>query len=751
MIKCKTCMAVSVDGAGDIDVSMACAACGDNNFEVDIETYLCGSGPFSVVPGMRDAQVRAMREIVDHNNTQPLLLEAEVGTGKTMAYLVAGVFGRQSVLVATSSKNLQNQIAEKEMPKIAAAYKLTTGKDLFWTVIKGKKNYICKRMVPQKVKSQAREAKKALDTWLAAEDVRLQNGEKLTHLFESMPEIARREFQRTTSVDVCTASCQFANSCGYRKAKDAEANGATVVITNHHLLIAWYRAARFQEATLPPQLRHLVVIDEAHEFAEAARDGLGISVSMRTIRNTVTLMIMAVQTMIDEYGTSTPSVFNPTQFDAAVDELLTFARLVRREAVMVDKLTDRDSFVSAITKIAGGMQACLSSAKIVGRVNGLTDAAAVAYISRFCAADEEDVDAAAQDEEGAEDDVLDRTLRNTINDMERLASTLALGDALTSGYIVSMVADKEDTIITCSPTNLSIGGFKMESQSVHLPNAPSPTGEYPSMFVLTSGTLLGCGSDRTVHLRYDYTNMLFNQGEEPKIVEIKSPFDYKNQMACYYPKDGNMHPSVARSNPEKYYSTVVEHTEDVLKITDGFALILVTSYSAMNEIKSRIKWNGVIVAQNDYESAGAATDEYVKLAKSARRDKSAGPVLIGVQSFWRGVSIEGNLLVNVVIPKMDFQVPTDPIVEVRGKLDSNYFQNGSVQYAYTQMTQGVGRLIRTKSDYGIVSIFDARLKGSKWGETIWRRLAVSKRYTSDLDLIEKTYNEMRRFYDPDNA
>lgn len=722
MIQCKTCHHVSAGSNEDIRVAGACPGCGDTKFAVDIEHYLDGESVFSTVPSAREPQQQALAALVEHDDPYtPLLLEAEVGTGKTLAYLVAGVFHHGSVLVATSSKNLQSQIAHKEMPRIAASYRLTHGKELTWTVLQGKNNYVCKLQVPEKVSVKDRKAKRELDNWIINEDTAFDAGSKTTHMIETLPEEVRIAFGKQIRLDKCSgATCPYADSCGYWAAKRAITDKANVVITNHSLLVAWYKGAKMQ-AAMPSELRRLNVIDEAHEFADNARSGLSTEVSFAAAQKELLSIITIMISLMDTQHHMTFSM-DFTPYEAAMDNMVLIAQRVRRDPLVLDDLVDAAELRQTI------MEAGL---KLNSLYSIMREWLQMCSMKRSQVEEEDPMDDASLDD--ADDQQHGAALRLAFNE---LINTLKYSANTNATHIITLEARGQDTVIVATPASLVIGGLKLQSLEP-LPDETKP------LFVLTSGTLIGCGDNKIAHLEYDYGTMLSGDGG-PKIVEIKSPFDYRAQSACFYPNSPKLNPKLP---PSAYYPALCACVEDLLEITNGFALVLVTSYTAMNELKAGVVWPGQLICQSDYHNASEATAAYLHAADMAMDvPGSPGPVLVGAQSFWRGVSIEGPRLVQVIIPKMDFQVPTDPLVKLRGASDDNYFMNGSVQYAYTQMAQGVGRLIRTVKDYGIISILDPRLRGSKWGLLIWKRLVCSSRYTDNIDLIKQAFQKMKEKY-----
>ena len=210
---------------------------------------------------------------------------------------------------------------------------------------------------------------------------------------------------------------------------------------------------------------------------------------------------------------------------------------------------------------------------------------------------------------------------------------------------------------------------------------------------------------------------------------IASPFDYERQMEVYIPKDTKDPSSM------EFLEDVLEFMEKVIKKTKGHCFLLFTSYSSLNYTYNKIKkyFNKneyTLIKQNDYPR-----HEMIEIFKNSK-----SPVLFGTDSFWEGVDVQGEQLKSVIIVKLPFKVPNDPVTEaiienIREK-GKNPFNDYQVPQAVIKFKQGVGRLIRSKEDRGIIVIFDNRIIKKSYGKKFLKVLPKNVTVKNRDEILE---------------
>ena len=221
--------------------------------------------------------------------------------------------------------------------------------------------------------------------------------------------------------------------------------------------------------------------------------------------------------------------------------------------------------------------------------------------------------------------------------------------------------------------------------------------------------------------------------ENPKKIDekiVKSPFDYEKQMKVYIPED-----ALDPTNTE-FMRDLEGFVEEVIKSTKGHCFLLFTSYSTLNFLYSRLKTRlsqkeYTLIRQNDFPR-----HEMIEIFKNSKN-----PVLFGTDSFWEGVDVQGDQLKSVIITKLPFKVPNDPvteaIIENIKRNGQNPFNDYQVPQAVIKFKQGVGRLIRSKSDSGNIIILDNRVIKKMYGKKFLAALPRNKIVGSKNEILER--------------
>jgi ATP-dependent DNA helicase DinG len=231
--------------------------------------------------------------------------------------------------------------------------------------------------------------------------------------------------------------------------------------------------------------------------------------------------------------------------------------------------------------------------------------------------------------------------------------------------------------------------------------------------VLTSATLAVDG-------RFDYLKRELGLPENTLDAVLGSPFDYRNQALLYVPR------ALPQPNDERYLNAVCPEIERILRMTQGRAFVLCTSYRSLREISSQLMGTLPYPCKTQEDLPRARLIEWFKSTPNA--------VLFATATFWEGVDVPGEALSCVIIDKLPFASPDDPVVQARTERmkaqNEDWFNGFVLPKAILALKQGFGRLIRTKSDTGVVAILDKRLLTMRYGEVVLRSLPPARRIQS---------------------
>ncbi|MBA2448855.1 MAG: DEAD/DEAH box helicase family protein [Chloroflexi bacterium] len=638
------------------------------------------------------AEQRQMLEAVAeaYNDGETLLVEAGTGTGKSLAYLLPSLYfavvNRRRVVVSTNTINLQDQLRDKDLPDLLRA----TGLAARVSVLKGRGNYLCLRRWLSLL--DARELSPAermllIKTllWLP----RTESGDRAELRLSAEEEEA---WSRLAAVaESCSPSrCSFhrEGTCFVARARRA-AEDAHLLIVNHSLLLADLLAGR----SVLPEYCHLVV-DEAHHLENEATVQLGRRISEREVTRRLTELATKVGR---EWVGLLPD---------AVAALRQSASSATTEA-LAERLGQQGH--EQIAGIRAGLQPLFQSLRAfladhTRRGEGGPSAVRVTPASRAQPAWSQ-VDIVWADA-GRDFLLLERTLAELVGKLEEgprgderlaraaaeLADQLAFWDAARihlNGVIAEgdpntiawlNVGLGDDLAINAAP--LHVGTILRDELFAGLDSA-----------VLTSATLTTQGSFRYVRERLGL--------DDARELIVGSPFDYAASTLIYLPTDA---PEPGQVN----YQRVVERVIlDVAAELRGRTLVLFTSHSQLRAtygaLRDRLDAQQVVPL-----GQGVGGSSRSRLLETFR--SGAACVLMGTSSFWEGVDVVGDALSCLIMARLPFALPTDPIVEARSEQFDDPFSEYSLPQAVLRFRQGFGRLIRSRTDRGVMIVLDGRLR-----------------------------------------
>jgi len=609
-----------------------------------------------------------------------LLAEAGTGTGKTLAYLVPAILSGQRVLVSTGTKNLQDQIFYKDLPDLRNAL----GVDFRATYMKGRGNYLCLHRFATVCAEAAGAllplAESSVIRQIAEWADRTETGDRAE--IEDLPDnLAVWNDVAATSENCIGTECPAYQECFVTKMRQRAAE-SDVVIVNHHLLCADAAVRQSAYGEVIPACA-VAVIDEAHQLEDVATQYFGIAVSNHRLDELYHDGRRFVA------GDAAPA----TELEeASVRELLDLLDGVRSDAhLFFDALAPAAVSGERTRVTADTLSGVAEPARRLGRRLG--DLAAAA--SRL-AEPSGSTDLAALGRRAEE-------LRT------ELAFLLAAGDAV---YVYFVERRGRGLFLRAAPIDVSniireLLIERMEST------------------VLTSATL-------TVDASFAYVRGRLGIADATEL-RLPSEFDYREQAILYLPREM---PPPSHSG---FTAAVAREVTALLRITRGRAFVLFTSYANLRDVHARLD------PTLPYPLLVQGASPRSVLLREFRATPNA--VLLATSSFWQGVDVAGDALSCVVIDKLPFASPGDPLTAARMEQiemeGGNPFSDYQVPLAILTLLQGLGRLLRHRTDRGVLALLDPRLRTKGYGRRFLDSLPPAP-VTRDLMPVA-------RFFDPANS
>lgn len=618
-----------------------------------------------VIPGYtaRPSQL-AMAEMVEQSlaNEGVALIEAGTGTGKTFAYLVPALLSGKRVVIATGTRALQDQIAQRDVPRLEEAL----GIKLPVAILKGLGNYVCLRRYEELLQSADSVGRPDIVRHLPllTDFVRKSESGDRTEL-PSVPEEAPIwGFVESGSDTRIGPRCPFHDRCFITKARKA-AEEARVVIVNHHLFFADLALKSRGANVIPPY--DAVVFDEAHQVADVMTQFFGVSIStskidrlIRDIDRTVSSLRLASE--ISDRLLRTVLLTASDLFDAAG---VLDGKRSRSEGRAPLSSEDREQMRDELFSLEAALEA------LGAHVRGMID-----------------------EDERSHDALLQATRR--IDDTRNDLLTVLEGGY---GLVVWIESRGRQTILGASPVDVA-RHFREEVLT------------RTRSLVLTSATLQAGET-------FDFTRReLGIEGEVDELI-LPSPFDYPTQAALYVPE-------LPDPREPGFMKEAAREVGELVKASRGGAFVLTTSFRAMTELSRALT---VML-----ERAGLDVLVQGDMPKHALLDRFRSQehaVLFATQGFWEGVDVPGRALRLVVLDRVPFDVPSDPLIRARCERleaeERSAFKDYLLPSAALTLKQGFGRLVRSETDRGVVALLDGRLRTKGYGKVLLRGLPPARR------------------------
>jgi len=695
----------------------------------------------------RPQQLRMLEAVVGAFNEQTTLtVEAGTGTGKSLAYLLPAIEwstrNRERVVVSTHTINLQEQLIKKDLPFLTAHL----GHECTAALVKGRGNYLCRRKASQV------EAQGALliedEQQRELQEILAWAGRTSEGSLSDLAVRPRREVweQVVSENDNCLrARCPFYSTCFFYTARRVAAK-ADIIVVNHHLLMADLSlreeiASYTQNAVLPPARR--IIVDEAHHLGDVATDYFGARLSYHAIERS----FGRLQSLRHQAKGLLPALLSTLKSIATVDDQplaqgaarwIEHRLLPGRESLLID---GEQTFL----ELLAGLEEVLGREITAGaddKIRIVPSFRVLPYwgelersLVRFGTA----LGDFAQDVDGVSQRI-DQMSEESSKQLLFLDTELRALQGRIAGFgaaLLDFVGDDENTCRWIEARHRSRTG-----KSITFHSAPVDVGpllrkalfeQFPTV-VLTSATL-------AVDRRFDYLHdkLGLRQLSDPgrvRTLQLDSPFDFARQALFAVPRD------LPEPNDPRYEATTHEAIGEALRATQGGTFVLFTAYGALNRavaaLAQSMRAEGLnILQQGD-------TNRHLLLNRFVQDPRA---VLFATDSFWEGVDVRGDALRCVIITRLPFRVPTEPIeqarVEAITERGGNAFNEHTVPQAVIKLKQGFGRLIRSRTDRGAVVLLDSRVVNKRYGRLFLDSLPPARRLIAERTTV---YAALRQFF-----
>lgn len=629
----------------------------------------------------REGQIKMAEAIARaFTDKKHLIVEAGTGTGKTLAYLVpaiaASIAKKKRIIISTGTKNLQEQLMEKDIPFLQ---KILPTK-FSAAYMKGRSNYACLYRLHKSDDQPILDGLDEIDHFKEvrewSRETRTGDRAELTYLPENLSFWNRINAKSETCIG---QKCADFEPCFITRMR-VGAESADIVIVNHHLFFADLNVRGNQFGKVLPDYG-AVIFDEAHLIEDIAADYFGFQVSNfridELIRDAGDLPISdAITTSAIMRSSARISGFSEQFWMRFHDARGNDGRFPLLADAFSHRGSDGDDRLSALGEAYHALDEAL------GRLETEVDL----YSDKLPEAES----------------VVKRT-RQTRFDLDFIVKQAD------RNYVYWLERRGRGVFLQASPVDVSALLQEKLFDKVET-------------CILTSATLSANGSFNFIRDRLG-----LSAGKTSSLV-APSSFDYEKQAIIYLPK------GMPDPRAPEFSRVAASEIENILHVTSGHAFVLCTSNSSMTALYE------LVSSRIGYPCFLQGTMSKTGLLERFRSTPNA--VLFATSSFWQGVDVRGDQLSCVIIDKLPFAVPSDPIVAARSKfIDDNggrSFFDYSVPQAVISLKQGIGRLIRSSTDRGVIAILDPRLRTKGYGRDFLNSLP-RMRITSDLADVAKIF------------
>ena len=648
----------------------------------------------------RDGQIEMAEAVANAlSDRHHLLVQAGTGTGKSLAYLVPALVHGKKVLVATATLALQRQLVERDLPKIKAALDKELNRDISFAIYKGVGNYICLQKMnnaPNDPEAQAvlevsslEGDAKRLRAWAQSANA---TGDR-----DDAPDVDRRVWSaNSVSGRECMGAdeCPSGSKCFAALAK-AKAQTADIVVTNHTLL-----AIEIVDSHPILPERDAIVLDEAHEFMDRTTQAVTEEITAARVARAANMARKHLP------GKASDALYKASEkFAKALGE---YADDVKADPTKAGRLE----------KLPSTLEAPLRAIK-----------EAVASVTALISADAQIIDPNSMAERAR--------VKGALNEVSQTATKL-----LKPGHTHVLWFEPTYSTLYLAPLAVSdvLRGNLLTQTPVIATSATLTVGKSFDAIAKNIGFVIGGKNEDEVEDDEE-------RGEKKgvmdpanlQILDVGSPFDFANQGMLYLPKDL---PEPGRDGPS---IEALTELGELIQAAGGRTLALFSSWRGveaadehLREVLAELKLP--IITQRRGDSVGPLVDKFAKDEKS---------ILLGTISLWQGIDVPGPACTLVVIDRIPFPRPDEPVLSARAAeadaAGGSGFMQISLPRAALLLAQGTGRLIRSLDDKGVVAILDSRIVNKRYGSIILNSMPPFWR-TSDGAVIKEALRRLDAQY-----
>lgn len=671
----------------------------------------------------RPVQVRLLKSIANaFNKGQVGAFEAGTGVGKSYAYLIPAILwtaqNKERVVISTGTINLQQQLSEKDIP---AAQKIL-GKNVKAVLVKGRNNYVCLRRLEELGKERdlfdnESEALEKIREWANVSP----SGSRSDLSFFPPENLWSRV---SSESDACMGlHCPFRDKC-FVMAVRREASDAQILVVNHHLLFADIESRMNgvgydDSAVLPPYKR--IVFDEAHGIENAATSFFSEQITRMKIIKQMNLLYRKRRSSYAGYIFTliALSTQEDTSDDVAEAVELIKADIVNLETAALDVLQNDStlrlyeqtrSLFSPVISLLGTLAADLE--RLVSAVRNIMDGL-------------------------SEEDKVENAYWETKSILRRLEA----GAILCKDF--SLWDEKREMVFWIQRLRLP-EGFSSDGGSSYVVFSRTPLYVAPLMnhgvfepmesVVCTSATLRIC-ADFGFWMRR--TGLSLVAQERIAAASFDSPFPYEKNVLLAVARD------IPLPNSIEFQGCIERAILKLICASGGSTLVLFTSYDSLKNAYARVQAG---LSERGISVLRQGDDDRFRLLDKFKNDKTS--VLFATDSFWQGIDVPGDSLRQVIIVKLPFPVPSEPVFAARAQeIDErggSSFMELSVPEAVIKFRQGFGRLVRRSDDRGAVVVLDRRIVEKPYGSIFMQSLPKTRVAYDDVDSIARQVRDFAR-------
>ncbi|MGP1588036.1 MAG: ATP-dependent DNA helicase [Treponemataceae bacterium] len=630
----------------------------------------------------RDSQIQLLANICDAFNDEKIgIFEAGTGVGKSFAYLIPALIwastNKERIIISTGTINLQQQIFEKDLP---LAEKIT-GKKVKTFLVKGRQNFICLRRFSEFLKNNDLFTEEIDEITKIKDWIEVTNSGSKSDLQFSFSNALWQQI--CSESDSCLGNrCSFKNKCFVMKMKK-KANESQVIIVNHHLLFADIQMrvnSKFSDTAILPAYKRLI-FDEAHGIENAATSFFSQSFTKFKIQKHVRQLYRNLNGNQSGLYFSIETL-STTRCD--ISKLIEYIAVLDKDLQLLDENA----------KI-------LLTSSYTFRLSDKTVFSAVEILESFRR--------------------ISMDLQNITGFMNNMINALSFDDRESDQVFEarSVIKKIEECTTFCNnfiewEKNRELVFWIENGKYIHYNETPIDISDflYHGVFeqmktvVCTSATLSIANS-----FNYWLSRVGINYSDNERIICAKfdSPFPYHKNVLFSVPTDA---PLPENKNFQNYIDSSLP---GLIVSSFGRTLVLFTSYESL---KQAYQACSISLKDNDFKILKQGDEDRFKLLENFKNDISS--TLFATYSFWEGIDVPGESLSHVIIVKLPFGVPSDPVfaskcenIEARG---GSSFMELSIPEAIIKFRQGFGRLLRKNSDYGVVTVLDKRLIEKYYGQ-----------------------------------